>query len=472
MSLLSLPSPPVDITDHTRTKLWDRLIRQLMSAGEQVTMLTPQRSSGQLIKVSGLIMEVAGCRMQTGQRCLVQGSGGLTVEAEVVGFDRNTLLLMPIEYHDGLSPGARVTSMGDNSSILVGDALLGRVIDGAGRPLDSKPKPAGSANIRLHSHPINPLQRCPVATPLDVGVRSVNGLLTIGRGQRIGLFAGSGSGKSTLLGMIARNTSADIVVLAMIGERGREVGDFIRQNINNHCLQRSIVVAAPADHSPVMRLRAALVAHRIAEYYRDTGHHTLLLMDSLTRYAQARREVGLATGEPPAARGYPPSAFNMIARLVERAGNGYESSGSLTAFYTVLTEGEQDTDPISESARAILDGHLVLSHALAISGHYPAIDVVTSISRTMPQSVSDEHLKMSLTFRRLLEKAREGSELKLLGVYQPGNDPDMDMAMAAEPGMLGYLQQGIEQRETLEDSVQQLKALISGLRHGHQQKTD
>ena len=440
-----------------------------MSAKEQVTLLTPQRSSGQLIKVSGLIMEVAGCRMQTGQRCLVQGNGGLTVEAEVVGFDRHTLLLMPIEYHDGLSPGASVTAMGDNSAIVVGDTLLGRVIDGAGRPLDSKAKPAGSTYIRLHSYPMNPLQRCPVATPLDVGIRSINGLLTIGRGQRIGLFAASGSGKSTLLGMIARNTGADVVVLAMIGERGREVGDFIRQNINDHCLQRSVVVAAPADHSPVMRLRAALVAHRIAEYFRDTGHHTLLLMDSLTRYAQARREVALATGEPPAARGYPPSVFNRIARLVERAGNGYEPGGSLTAFYTVLTEGEQD--PIGESARAILDGHLVLSHDLAIAGHYPAIDVVTSISRTMPQCVSDEHLKQSLTFRRLLEKAREGRELKLLGVYQPGNDADMDTAMAAEPGMLEYLQQGINERETLTDSVHQLTTLICGLHHGHQQNT-
>lgn len=460
---------PVKTTDDIRTGLWDRLTRQLASAGERVTLLTPQQASGQLIKVSGLIMEVVGCRMQTGQRCLVQGNDSTAVEAEVVGFDRSTLLLMPIEYHDGLSPGAKVTPMGDNSSILVGDPLLGRIIDGAGRPLDSKPAPAGTANTRLHDHPINPLQRYPVSTPLDVGVRSINGLLTIGRGQRIGLFAGSGTGKSTLLGMIARNTSADIVVLAMIGERGREVGDFIRQNMDDHCLQRSVVVAAPADHSPVMRLRAALVAHRVAEHYRDTGHHVLLLMDSLTRYAQACREVGLAIGEPPAARGYPPSAFNRIARLVERAGNGYKPTGSLTAFYTVLIEGDQDTDPIGEAAKAILDGHLVLSHELAISGHYPAIDVVTSVSRTMTQSVSGEHLKMALMFRRLLEKAREGRELKLLGVYQPGNDADMDMAMAAEPAMLEYLQQSVNQRQPFNDSIHQLKTLISGLHHGHQQ---
>ena len=458
-------SPPVQV-DQYRTKLWARLSDKLDTTKAHVVRLNPLRTSGQLVKVSGLIMEVMGCQMQTGQRCQVEVSDRTPVEAEVVGFDRDTLLLMPMEYHDGLSPGAKVTPMGYNSSIPVGESLLGRIIDGAGRPLDNRPAPVGSATVRLYGPPINPLHRYPIATALDVGIRALNGVLTIGRGQRIGLFAASGCGKSTLLGMIARHTGADIVVLAMIGERGREVGDFIRQNIDQQTRQRSIVIAAPADHSPVMRLRAALLAHRVGEYFRDTGHHVLLLMDSLTRYAQARREVGLAVGEPPAARGYPPSVFNMIARLAERAGNGYQPSGSLSAFYTVLDEGEND--PVGEAARAILDGHLVLSHKLAMAGQYPAIDVVASISRTMAQSVSPEHLQIAQVFCQLVEKAREGNELKTLGVYQPGNDAVMDRAMAVETALLAYLQQPINERHTFADSLQQLQALITGLNaNGH-----
>ncbi len=454
-------TPPVQAADQHRTELWGHLSRKLQITEEQITRLTPLRASGQLVKVSGLIMEVMGCQMQTGQRCLVEVNDGSPVEAEVVGFDRDTLLLMPMEYHDGLSPGAKVTPLGYNSAILVGEPLLGRTIDGAGRPLDNQPAPVGNTTVRLYGPPINPLYRYPITTALDVGVRALNGLLTIGRGQRIGLFAGSGTGKSTLLGMVARYTGADIVVLAMIGERGREVGDFIRHNIDEQTRQRSIIIAAPADHSPVMRLRAALVAHRVGEYFRDTGHHVLLLMDSLTRYAQARREVGLAIGEPPAARGYPPSVFNMIARLAERAGNGYQSSGSLSAFYTVLDEGEDD--PVGEAARAILDGHLVLSHKLAMAGQYPAIDVVASVCRTMAQSVSAQHLQMAQTFCQLVEKAREGYELKTLGVYQPGSDPIMDRAMTAQASMLGYLQQPINERQTFNDSLHQLQVLIAGI---------
>ena len=450
--------PPVQAADQHRTELWASLSNKLQATKEHIVRLKPLRTSGQLVKVSGLIMEAMGCQMQTGQRCQVQVHDGAPVEAEVVGFDRDTLLLMPMEYHDGLSPRAKVTPMGFNSSILVGEPLLGRIIDGAGRPLDNQPAPVGSATVRLYGSAINPLHRYPISSVLDVGVRALNGLLTIGRGQRIGLFAASGSGKSTLLGMIARHTAADIVVLAMIGERGREVGDFIRQNIDRPTQQRSVIIAAPADQSPVMRLRAALLAHRVGEYFRDTGHHVLLLMDSLTRYAQARREVGLAVGEPPAARGYPPSVFNMIARLAERAGNGYQPSGSLSACYTVLDEG--DNDPVGEAARAILDGHLVLSHKLALTGQYPAIDVVASISRTMAQSVTPEHLKMAQTFCQLVEKAREGNELKTLGVYQPGNDPVMDRAMATEAALLGYLQQPINERQTFTDSLRQLQTLM------------
>lgn len=453
--------PPVRAADQYRTELWAGLSNKLQATKEHIVRLKPLQTSGQLVKVSGLIMEAMGCQMQTGQRCQVQVHDGSPVEAEVVGFDRDTLLLMPMEYHDGLSPRAKVTPMGFNSSILVGEPLLGRIIDGAGRPLDNQPAPVGSTTVRLYGSPTNPLHRYPISSVLDVGVRALNGLLTIGRGQRIGLFAASGSGKSTLLGMIARHTAADIVVLAMIGERGREVGDFIRQNIDQPTRQRSVIIAAPADQSPVMRLRAALLAHRVGEYFRDTGHHVLLLMDSLTRYAQARREVGLAVGEPPAARGYPPSVFNMIARLAERAGNGYQPSGSLSAFYTVLDEG--DNDPVGEAARAILDGHLVLSHKLAMSGQYPAIDVVASISRTMAQSVTPEHLKMAQTFCQLVEKAREGNELKALGVYQPGNDPVMDRAMGAEAVLRRYLLQPINERQTFTDSLCQLQTLMVGM---------
>ncbi len=444
------------------SRRWHRLFDTLQAASGVIKReFSPVRVTGELVRLAGMMMEARGCQLDTGQRCLVKGRGNVRVEAEVVGFDREHLFLMPIEYTDGLGPGDVVVPLGRDTSVPVGQELLGRVVNGVARPLDGK----GSLNcqeyIRLHGLTINPLQRSPVRKPLDVGIRSINGLFTVGCGQRLGLFSPTGVGKSTLMGMMTKNTTADVIIVAMIGERGREVREFVETTLGQQGLAKAVVVAAPADHSPVMRLRAALLAHRFAEYFRDQGKRVLLLMDSLTRYAQAQREVALAVGEPPSARGYPPSAFSMMSRLVERAGNGRDSSGSVSAFYTVLVEGENSEDPVAESARAILDGHIVLSHEHAISGLYPAIDVSNSVSRTMPACVDSEQFNLASRFRYLYERARTGRELSMLGAYQKGNDPEIDDALAFEDRMRCYLRQDMPQQYSLEESVQALRELFN-----------
>ncbi|MEP4573080.1 FliI/YscN family ATPase, partial [Marinobacter sp.] len=347
--------------------------------------------SGRLTRMVGLTLECVGCPMVVGDRCVITGQGAGTVEAEVVGFEDDRVYLMPLTAIEGLRPGARVVPLSAASRVPVGPELLGRVVNGNGEPLDGKGPLQAEARVSLSGDIINPLDRAPVRQSMDVGIRAINSLMTVGQGQRLGLFAGSGVGKSVLLGMMTRFTNADITVVGLIGERGREVKEFIEDILGDEGLTRSVVVASPADDSPLMRLRAAMLTTRIAEYFRDQGKRVLLLMDSLTRYAQAQREIALAVGEPPATKGYPPSVFAKLPQLVERTGNGRPGGGSITAFYTVLTEGDDQQDPIADAARAILDGHIVLSRRLAEEGHYPAIDVEASISRVMPQVTETEH---------------------------------------------------------------------------------
>ncbi|ENO75579.1 ATPase, FliI/YscN family protein [Thauera sp. 63] len=344
----------------------------------------------------------------------------------------------------------------------MGEALLGRVVDGAGRPLDGA-GPLGTQETRsLQGRPINPLARAPISQPLDVGIRAINALLTVGRGQRLGLFAGSGVGKSVLIGMMARYTSADVIVVGLIGERGREVKEFIDHSLGPEGLARSAVVAAPADTSPLMRMQGAAYATTIAEYFRDQGKQVLLIMDSLTRYAMAQREIALAIGEPPVTRGYPPSVFARLPALVERAGNGPEGGGSITAFYTVLAEGDDQQDPIADSARAILDGHFVLSRSLADQGHYPALDIEQSISRAMHNLVGDDHFAVVRQFKQFFSRYQRSRDLIAVGAYQAGGDPVLDTAVRLYPRLEAFLQQGINECEPYDSALQKLAQVFSG----------
>lgn len=357
-------------------------------------------ASGKLVRVVGLTLEATGCRAPIGSLCLVETMSG-QMEAEVVGFSGDNLFLMPSEQITGILPGARVTPLTSDAGLPVGMELLGRVIDGGvGNPLDGLGPLYTDHRASFNAEPINPLARKPISEPLDVGLKAINGLLTVGKGQRIGLFAGSGVGKSVTLGMMTRGTTAQVVVVGLIGERGREVKEFIEEILGEGGRRRSVVVAAPADASPLMRLKGCQTALTIAEYFRDQGLDVLLLMDSLTRFAQAQREIALSVGEPPATKGYPPSVFAKLPALVERAGNGSAEQGSITAFFTVLTEGDDLQDPIADASRAILDGHIVLSREMADAGHYPAIDVEKSVSRVMPQITTEEHVLMSKRYVR------------------------------------------------------------------------
>tara|TARA_B100001105_G_scaffold100704_1_gene80660 strand:- start:1545 stop:2582 length:1038 start_codon:yes stop_codon:yes gene_type:complete len=343
----------------------------------------------------------------------------------------------------------------------MGTSMLGRVVDGIGRPLDGKGSFAADDWVDLNGPTINPLKRHPIEEPLDVGIRSINSLLTVGRGQRLGLFAGSGVGKSMLLGMMTRFTDADITIVGLVGERGREVKEFIEQILGEKGMARSVVVASPADDAPLMRLRAAMYCTRIAEYFRDQGKNVLLLMDSLTRFAQAQREIALAIGEPPATKGYPPSVFAKLPQLVERAGNAEQGGGSITAFYTVLSEGDDQQDPIADASRAILDGHVVLSRRLAEEGHYPAIDIEASISRAMPQIVSPEQLQKAQLFKQLYARYQQSRDLISVGAYAAGSDPLTDKAMEKMPAMQAFLRQGLQVSVNLADSQSGLEQTLS-----------
>lgn len=442
---------------HKRQSFTDRL--RCYSIDEKLQ--TRSFVSGRLVRVVGMMLEVVGLELSIGCRCLVVHDDQRSVEAEVVGFSEEKLFLMPIEPVTGLKPGMCVVPVDYEDKVPVGIQLLGRVIDGAGRPIDSKGPLGCTDSVEMQAELINPLQRKPISEVIDVGIRAINSVLTIGRGQRLGLFAGSGVGKSVLLGMLTRFTEADVVVVGLVGERGREVKEFIEQVLDEEGLSRAVVVASPADDAPLMRMRAAMLATRIAESFRDQGKHVLLLMDSLTRFAQAQREIALSIGEPPATKGYPPSVFAKIPQLVERAGNGTDGTGSVTAFYTVLTEGDDMQDPVAEAARAILDGHIVLSRVLADEGHYPAIDVEASISRSMPNIVTGEHLVAAQRLRHLYSRYQQSRDLISVGAYVAGSDIETDAAIERLPAIRRFLRQGIDTSFNIGASVAEMQAVIN-----------
>ncbi len=444
----------------------DRNLERSLGLGRYIDRAYDERPrpvvEGVLRRTVGLAMEAEGCHAALGGRCDVVAADGRRVETEVVGFSGDRLFLMPIADMRGVSPNARVIPVSGSPEVRVSDDLLGRVLDGRGNPLDGgRPLPGGKT-VSLMGETINPLKRQPIRAQLDVGIRSINSLLSVGRGQRMGLFAGSGVGKSMLLSMMTRNTEADIVVVGLVGERGREVQEFIDQSLGAEGMKRAVVVATPADDTPLMRLHGAWLTAAIAEYFRDQGQNVLLLMDSLTRFAQAQREIALAIGEPPATKGYPPSVFARLPQLVERAGNG-SNGGSITAFYTVLAEGDDHTDPIVDASRAILDGHIVLSRSMADAGIYPAIDIESSVSRAMTQFVPDGQQQLVSRFRQVYSTYQENRDLVAVGAYQPGSNPQLDEAIALWPSIIDFLRQHQRQSVDCASSVEQLRELFDAV---------
>jgi flagellum-specific ATP synthase len=469
---------PAFVDPHAaRAARWGRYLNDL-----QAYAALPQalEAEGTLVRVTGLVLEAAGVRVPVGSICEVRAPGQPPVLAEVVGFHGDRAYLMPTGELHGLASGARVVprplpntpprfgrenhpwrrSEDRGLHLPMGDGLLGRVVDAHGHPIDRGGPLADVAALPMARRPINAMDRDPVRQPLDTGVRAINALLTVGRGQRLGLFAGTGVGKSVLLGMMARYTAADVIVVGLIGERGREVKEFIEDILGDDGRARSVVVAAPADAPPLVRLQGAGYATAIAEHFRDRGRHVLLLMDSLTRYAMAQREIALAIGEPPATKGYPPSVFAKLPALVERSGNGLSGQGSITAFYTVLTEGDDPQDPIADAARGILDGHVVLSRELAEAGHYPAIDVERSVSRVMGAVAPREHVAAARRLRQLLSRHNKARDMIQLGAYAPGHDAELDLAVRLQPRMAALLQQDMHERAGLADSLRQLRAAV------------
>ncbi|QGA49613.2 MULTISPECIES: flagellar protein export ATPase FliI [Pseudomonas] len=432
--------------------------------------------SGRIVRATGMVLEAVGLRLPLGGACLIELAAqsqaclqSVYAEAQVVGFAGEILYLMPLEEIQGLQPGARVLASLDclegeagARHFPLGMSLLGRVLDSSGQPLDGRGPLLGAHYASLHTQPLNPLKRAPIDRQIDVGIRAINALLCVGRGQRLGLFAGSGVGKSVLLGMMARYTQADVIVVGLIGERGREVQDFIDNILGEDGLRRSVVVAAPADTSPLQRLQGAVYATRLAEDFRDQGKDVLLIMDSLTRYAMAQREIALAVGEPPATKGYPPSVFAKLPKLVERTGNGPLGGGSITAFYTVLSEGDDQQDPIADAARAILDGHIVLSRHLAECGHYPAIDIEASISRAMTAIASESQQRKAQQLKQMLSRYQRNRDLISVGAYAPGHDAQLDRAVGMYPHIERFLQQRINDRASLEETVSGLNLLFPG----------
>jgi len=451
--------------------------RYLSDARERVNRGSTLEVRGTLTRLTGLVLEASGIRVPVGSQCMVSMKSQSPVLAEVVGFSNDRAYLMPAGDVHGLSSGASVVPaaayvpvprLGESGSaeevatgagllrLPLGDGLLGRVVDAHGAPMDRMGPIVDVVARPLDRTPINAMDRAPVREPLDTGVRAINSLLTVGRGQRIGLFSGSGVGKSVLLGMMARYTKADVIVVGLIGERGREVKEFIEDILGEQGRERAVVVAAPADAPPMLRMQGASYATAIAEYFRDKGCHVLLLMDSLTRYAMAQREIALAIGEPPATKGYPPSCFAKLPQLVERSGNGLGGVGSITAFYTVLSEGDDQQDPIADAARAILDGHIVLSRTLAEAGHYPAIDIEQSASRVMHNVVSREHFELARRFRAINSRYQKGRDLVQIGAYVSGSDPGLDEAIRLHEGMTAFLQQDMYASALYEDCLAQM----------------
>ena len=419
----------------------------------------PQRS-GTLVRLVGMRLETRGLMAPLGACCEVTGQFGHSVQAEVVGFNDETLFLLPFNEPHGIGPGAKVTVISNTAQVRLGPELLGRIIDGSGEPIDGLPAPECKDVLSLQGRPINPMERGPINQILDVGVKAINGMLTIGRGQRLGLIAGSGVGKSVLLGMMTRFTEADVVVIGLIGERGREVQAFIQESLGAEGLAKSVLVAAPANVSPVLRLKATHMTHVIAEYFRDQGKNVLMLVDSLTRVAHAQREIGLAVGEPPTAKGYPPSVFALLPTLIERAGVGRHGLGSITAIYTVLAEGDDSNDPIVDIARASLDGQVMLSRKLADAAHYPAIDLNGSISRVMQNLLDPQDLKMANRFRRLWSLYQQNQDLIQVGAYEIGSNPELDQAIRLREAMENFLRQDMHISQDAHTTRQGIQSLM------------
>lgn len=418
--------------------------------------------SGTITRMTGMKIEVTGLSVPLGSICQILISETHSIKAEVIGFNENITYLMAIDGIEGIKPGARVIAVSQNNRAKVGMGLLGRVIDAEGNPIDGRGPVKTEESYLLAPQPINPLTRKNIDVPLDVGIRAINSLLTVGKGQRLGIFAGSGVGKSVLLGMMTKFTQAHVVVVGLVGERGREVKEFIEKNLGEEGLKKSVVVAAPADTSPLMRVNAAVLATTIAEYYRDKGLDVLLIIDSLTRYAQSQREISLSVGELPATKGFTPSVFAKVASLLERTGNGTSSQGSITAFYTVLVEGDDSADPVADHARSVLDGHIVLSRQLADSGHYPAIDIEKSISRVMNSVVNNEIMMLSNLFKQLYSAYMQNKELINVGMYQFGSDKTIDLGIKYRDKMLNFLRQGIDESSLFQESINQLQQLFTG----------
>lgn len=444
--------------EYNRSAVWCELLQKYKTRANKSVPLVVE---GKLNRMVGLTLETVGCQAAVGARCTI-ASAESDIEAEVVGFSGERLYLMPIGDIKGLVPDARVIPGSGMYKARVGDELLGRVIDAAGNPLDGKGVIQCDDALPLAGRPSNPLTRLTINEPLDVGVAAINALLTVGRGQRLGLFAGSGVGKSVLLGMMTRYTDADVIIVGLIGERGREVKDFVDKILGDQGQERSVVIASPADSTPLMRMHGALLATTVAEYFRDQGLNVLLLMDSLTRFAQAQREISLAIGEPPATKGYPPSVFAKLPQLVERAGNNGEKGGSITAFYTVLAEGDDINDPIVDSARAVLDGHIMLSRSIAEEGLFPAIDIESSISRVMNDIASEEHKQASIRFKKLYSTYQKNCDLISVGAYQYGSDSEIDEAIDFNDSLKRFLQQDTNDACSYKDSVQGLIDLVEG----------
>jgi len=425
-----------------------------------VIQVNPVRVYGKVTRVTGLMIEGHGPGSHVGSVCRIHPKDERPpFLAEVVGFRDNRVLLMPLGDIRGVGPGSRIVALGESASVGVGRRMVGRVLDGQGMPVDGGPPIYADTRYPLYADPLNPMKRARISEAMDVGIRPLNALLTLGKGQRMGIFAGSGVGKSTLLGMIARYTAADISIIALVGERGREVREFIEKDLGEEGLKRSVVVAATSDQPPLIRLRGAFVATTLAEYFRDQGMDVLLMMDSLTRLAMAQREIGLSVGEPPTTKGYTPSVFALLPKLLERAGSR-EGGGSITGIYTVLVEGDDFNEPVSDAARAILDGHIMLKRELAAQNHYPSIDLLDSVSRCMRDVVSEEHLSGSRRLIRSVSIFRRSEDLINIGAYVQGTNPQIDSAIDMHEPIRRFLCQGIREKVTLVESVKDLLNLF------------
>jgi flagellum-specific ATP synthase len=437
----------------------------MMKLAEHLPTVDPIAVYGRVAQAVGLVIEGYGPISSIGEVCEIRSGDEAGIVAEVVGFRGERVLMMPLGDVRGIGPGSRLIPQGTPASVPIGEGLLGRVIDGLGRPLDGRGPLGHGRAYSLYAEPMNPLHRGRISEPLDLGIRAINSLLTCGRGQKVGVFAGSGVGKSVLLGMMSRYTEADINVIALIGERGREVKEFLEKDLTAEGLRRSVVVVATSDQPPLVRIRGAFLATAIGEFFRDAGQRVLLLMDSLTRLAQAQREVGLAIGEPPTTKGYPPSVFAMLPRILERVG-GCTDGGSLTGLYTVLVEGDDLADPIADAARSILDGHIVLSRELAAQGHYPAIDVLNSVSRVMPDIVSTQHQSYARHVVELLSAYRRAEDLINLGAYKAGTSSRIDLAIRMHDPIREFLRQDINEQVSFSESVDALSRIVHGRAEG------